>query len=394
MTGENCHVSSSGFACLLVADDLTGAADATAKFVARGLSGAVLLSPAPDASHAPNADLDVDLLAINTDTRRSTEAVAQGRMHDVAGPFTRHRRAAAIFKKIDSTMRGHVGAELDAALDTFGCSHAIVAPAFPSMGRIVRNGALIVHGPSASVQTPRDVPSLLASQGMRAGVATIATTATRAMIDRALSDDARVLVCDATKHAHLDAIVDAAWPRDDDEGRPLWVGSAGLADAVARRLALARPHARAAAAVPSMLRAEAERAERVVLFIGSTHPATRAQKARLAAAGDERHLLIEIDWRHTTPEALLAASAVVAREDLAGYVMSGGDTAANICLAMGATAIRIGGEVANGVPWGVLIGGIADGVPVVLKSGGFGPRKALVDAVHFLTQLQLNERHA
>ncbi len=389
MTGQNCHVSSSGLACLLVADDLTGAADAGAKFVARGLSGAVLLSPAPDALVS---DLDVDLLAINTDTRRGTEAVARGRMHDVAGPFVRRGRAAAIFKKIDSTLRGHVGAELDAALDTFGCSHAIVAPAFPSMGRVVRNGALIVHGPSASVQTPRDVPALLASQGVREQVATIGATASRAMIDRALSDGARVLVCDATKHAHLDAIVDAAWPRGDDERRPLWVGSAGLADAIARRLALARTNARAAPAAPSMPHADAGRAERVILFIGSTHPATRAQKARLAAAGDERHMLVEIDWRHTTPEALLAASAVVARQDLAGYVLSGGDTAANICLAMGAAAIRIGGEVANGVPWGLLIGGIADGVPVVLKSGGFGPRKALVDAVHFLTHL--HDRHA
>jgi len=392
MTGEHCHVSSSGLACLLVADDLTGAADASAKFVAHGLSGAVLLFPAADADTDFDVDLDVDLLAINTDTRRGTEAVARCRMHDVAGVFARRGggRAAVIFKKIDSTLRGHVGAELDAALDTFGCSHAIVAPAFPSMGRVVRNSALIVHGPSASVQTPRDVVSLLASQGVRERIATISATATRATIDRALSDGARVLVCDATKHAHLDAIVDAAWPRDDDQRRPLWVGSAGLADAVAKRLALAlaRTHA------PSMPRAEAQHGERVILFIGSTHPATRAQKARLAAAGDERHMLVEIDWRHTTPEASLAGSAVVAREDLAGYVMSGGDTAANICLAMGATAIRIGGEVANGVPWGLLIGGIADGVPVVLKSGGFGPRKALVDAVQFLTQLQLNDRHA
>jgi uncharacterized protein YgbK (DUF1537 family) len=387
MSGEHCHVSSSGLACRLVADDLTGAADAGAKFVARGLSGAVLLSPAPNAL---DADLDVDLLAINTDTRRGPEAVARCRMHDVAGPFVRRGRAAAIFKKIDSTLRGHVGAELDAALDTFGCSHAIVAPAFPSMGRVVRIGALIVHGPSASVQTPRDVLSLLASQGLRAGAATIGAAATRAMIDRALSEGARVLVCDATTHAHLDAIVDAAWPRDDDPRRPLWVGSAGLADAIAKRLALARPHARAAPTAPSMPRAEAKRAERVILFIGSTHPATRAQKARLASTGDERAMLVEIDWRHTTPEALLATTAP--RQDLAGYVMSGGDTAANICLAMGATAIRIGGEVANGVPWGVLIGGIADGVPVVLKSGGFGPRKALVDAVHFLTHL--HDRHA
>jgi uncharacterized protein YgbK (DUF1537 family) len=48
--------------------------------------------------------------------------------------------------------------------------------------------------------------------------------------------------------------------------------------------------------------------------------------------------------------------------------------------------------VANGVPWGVLTGGLADGLPLVFKSGGFGTREALLTAVDFLSRLG-GDRH-
>jgi uncharacterized protein YgbK (DUF1537 family) len=78
-------------------------------------------------------------------------------------------------------------------------------------------------------------------------------------------------------------------------------------------------------------------------------------------------------------------TAARGRPAIAGFVMSGGDTAADICLAMGADRLCLGGEVANGIPWGLLRGGPADGLPLVLKSGGFGGPDALVEAVDFLT---------
>jgi uncharacterized protein YgbK (DUF1537 family) len=410
-----CLAVHASLACLLVADDLTGAADACAKFVARGFSGAVLL--APDAAAGAPAAVEtmepVDVLAINTDTRRLAEPLARRRVR-AAGRFAQHGRPCAIFKKIDSTLRGHIGAELEAALDTFGCTHAIFAPAFPAMGRIVRDGALVVSGPGA--QLPRDIPALLGAQGIRRCVAigtaagpnapaTIQTT-----IERALARGGRVFVCDATTHEDLDAIVRAGWRAG---GQPLWVGSAGLAESLAAWMAGTHEHA---AALPAI----AERAERgsgsarrgrVLLFIGSTHPATRAQQARLLLAcdvsviganvlqGDElrdaiasgRHILVSVDWQDTAPASLRTLGEAVERHQLAGFVMSGGDTAADICVAMGASSVRIGGEVANGVPWGLLMGGLASGLPVVFKAGGFGARDALTTAVDFLERL--SERH-
>jgi uncharacterized protein YgbK (DUF1537 family) len=72
------------------------------------------------------------------------------------------------------------------------------------------------------------------------------------------------------------------------------------------------------------------------------------------------------------------------RRTLAGLVMSGGDTAADVCRILGADRLRLGGEVADGIPWGLLHGGPASGIPLVLKSGGFGRPDALIACVDFL----------
>ncbi len=40
-------------------------------------------------------------------------------------------------------------------------------------------------------------------------------------------------------------------------------------------------------------------------------------------------------------------------------------------------------EIAPGVPWAIVNGGIADGIPVATKAGGFGTEDTLVKAAEF-----------
>ena len=69
----------------------------------------------------------------------------------------------------------------------------------------------------------------------------------------------------------------------------------------------------------------------------------------------------------------------------AGLVLTGGDMVYQMSAALDAQAISLGGQVHPGVPWGLFIGGLAHGSPVVTKAGGFGEREVLVDALQFLT---------
>ena len=67
-----------------------------------------------------------------------------------------------------------------------------------------------------------------------------------------------------------------------------------------------------------------------------------------------------------------------------GLVLTGGATAVRVARRLGASGIRLGGEVETGVPIGTLIG--PKPYPVVTKAGGFGEPDTLVRAVEALAQ--------
>jgi len=78
----------------------------------------------------------------------------------------------------------------------------------------------------------------------------------------------------------------------------------------------------------------------------------------------------------------LAALTVMARErGVAAFVATGGETAALLLQAMGATALEIDRELLPGIPLCRIADGDWAGMPLVTKAGGFGERNALVRAV-------------
>ena len=52
----------------------------------------------------------------------------------------------SIYKKIDSTLRGNIGAELDAIIDELNLKAVIVTPSFPAAGRVTLNERVFVNG--------------------------------------------------------------------------------------------------------------------------------------------------------------------------------------------------------------------------------------------------------
>src|ERR1035441_306320 len=90
--------------CLLIADDLTGACDAAVYFARRGYLTAVRLESHGEAPEA-------GVLAISTESRDLSAAELPRVMDDLAQRLP-VSRARILFKKIDSTLRGNVGAEI------------------------------------------------------------------------------------------------------------------------------------------------------------------------------------------------------------------------------------------------------------------------------------------
>jgi uncharacterized protein YgbK (DUF1537 family) len=74
------------------------------------------------------------------------------------------------------------------------------------------------------------------------------------------------------------------------------------------------------------------------------------------------------------------------RIKLGGMVLTGGDTAISVCRSLASIGMRVLGEVSPGVPLGMLQGGICDDMLVVTKAGAFGEQHVLQKAVSVLKE--------
>ncbi len=302
------------------------------------------------------ARAEAPVVAIDLDTRSRSERAARSIVRR-AFASRRARRAAILYKKVDSTLRGHVAAELAAVRRELGRRSLLFAPAFPAQGRSVRDAVLHLRGKPQS----GDLRALLAKAGFPA---THVATASAAGLRAALATGARAFVCDATTDADLDRIARAGLAL---RPRPLFVGSAGLARALARTL----PR-RPAAAEPRPV------ARPVLTVVGSASPVSRRQADALGA-GD---LLLRVDWRRTPtrrdlPKIRRLGRAVARAAPGVHYVLTGGETARAVLGARGVRALRLLGEVEPGVPFGMA----RDGTLVCTKAGAFGTPATLARCV-------------
>src|SRR5690348_16478919 len=121
----------------IVADDLTGAADAAVQFVRAGWDTELRLAGDPGTA---------SVVAVTTDSRAIDATSAAAAVDEVVRRF-RAAGIARLYKKIDSTLRGHLRAELVAACRAWlDDSVAVVCPAFPAMARTVVRNELHVNG--------------------------------------------------------------------------------------------------------------------------------------------------------------------------------------------------------------------------------------------------------
>ncbi len=414
----------------LIADDLTGASDAAVQFARRGLATRVVFDLT-----SPRQAEGVEALAVDTDTRALPAEAAAARVRQCA----RHVAAARpthVYKKIDSTLRGNLGAELDAIMDVFGFRLAIVAPAFPALGRTTRAGVHylrgtpvhlteIGHDPHAPVRESNLLRRLADGSRRAPGLIPLELVehgggAMREHADRLLGQGVSLLVCDAESASALCTIADTfAGERD-----LLWVGSAGLAEVLPEALGLPRRAPRPAGA--------AQARGRVLIVAGSLSQVTHRQIVALDAS--RRVTTVELDPRAIAgpaaardPELERAGRALGAALDLGdallavrperapvaeaeggevaariaealgevaaaaarayavgGLVLTGGETARSVCRQLGVTGVELMAEVEPGVPVGRLVGAAVPPLATVTKAGAFGSDQTLVRALQYL----------
>ena len=399
---------------VILADDLSGAADCAMACHRAGMAAQVRLDP--EATGAP-----AEALALDLDSRALPPGEALAR---TLGSMAAAREGA-LYRKIDSTLRGHVALEIAATLQIAGPeAFALVCPAYPATGRTMRGGAIFVGGqPLAETEIWRlggqgstDLKALLAEEGLDpAGLNLDAVRGPdlAARIDAAREDGAGAIVCDAETEADLEALVAAARRMPD----VVWVGSGGLTIPLARALSPGRapepetvmrragPILVAVGSASSVSRqqlAVLAKDPRVVTLLvpprvlleGPEGPGWRpASRALVGAVGKPGKETVAIAIDPTAPidpgagAALAAGLGALAGRQLGRFgalVATGGETARALLAVGGTRCLDIRRELEPGI-----VLSQAHALPVVTKAGAFGEPDSLVRAVDVLRGLPL-----
>jgi uncharacterized protein YgbK (DUF1537 family) len=422
----------------IIADDLSSATDCGAQVVRSGLSVVVPLG----GYSLPSQAGPTDVISVDTDSRSLSPDQAYAKVEAasqqlVADGWTH------FYKSVDSTLRGNLGAEIEAILDVVKPDCAIIAPAFPKYGRTTVDGVQYLHSrplhktefgtdPTAPVRDADIARRLADASRRKAGRLTLdqvrsGGTHIKSAIHGLLTDGIELVVVDIAEQDDLKRI---CLGLSGSDLRAVWVGSTGLAEFVP--LAFGVPSA------PDAYRQDRPLDPRPALaLVGSASETTRAQLeyaqhnngltiiclnaapliqsdvtaaaeleqayAGLRAAldsGQDAALVVNASRDEIAATQRLGAtlnlsttevaqrivhglaqvgSRLISEEKISGIIATGGDTANALCNALGAQALEILGEVEAGIPIMRVLS--TQTLPLVTKAGGFGSPAAIAEAL-------------
>lgn len=391
---------------LMIADDSTGALDSSIQFASKNVPVRAYLRPSDE------RDRSAEVLVVNTDSRHLPEKEA-GEL--VRREVERGRREGAriLFKKIDSALRGNLGSELAAMLAAEGGERLYLMPAYPAGGRTTCGGVQLWNGvPIAETVYGRD-PFEPVCHSRVAGAVALQTDLPVAEVPAgqpAPREGTGIFVLDASSDEELRErcreLLDTPTPL-------LLGGCAGAASALAECLYPGRPGS------PHF-----PPTEKLLVVSGSLHTVSRSQMARgraegipchtlqmdcelvqgfaeseaglrLArkAAGElERHgvVLLETEQASFSPgcEAGRRTAEVVdcicRKAGPMALAVFGGDTLLEIAERLLLPGIRPRQEIVPGVPASIAEDREGNLIPLVSKSGGFGPEDIIDRITAFL----------
>ncbi|WP_207482122.1 four-carbon acid sugar kinase family protein [Arenibaculum pallidiluteum] len=361
----------------IVADDVTGALDTAASAAAAGARTGFVLD-------ASDIAAELDVIACSTDSRHLMPAAAAGRVRAAVRGLA--PGGGILFKKVDSTLRGAVAAELLAALAQTGRPRALLCPAVPAQGRTFRKGAVLVGGtPLAQSRASLDLRSPPPAIPIAEALAAVAPGLRIGAWPRGATEPeaGALILADAEDDSDLDRIASWCLARS---GEVLPAGAAGLGAAMSRAM-FGSPGAPVAPARGSWLAVLGSRTDETARQLDAFRmaggtvlpaPAGRIVPGAVAdALGSAGGGLVAVaaaapaaDPGTVAVRLGAMAAELAGRLQLTGLVLAGGDTALAVLAALRAPGLRLLGEALPGVPLGSA-GGAAP-LQILAKSGGFG----------------------
>ena len=382
----------------VIADDLTGALDTGVQFSKFGLKSIIQLRP--------NLENDADVVIINTNSREISKEKAQESISDAV----RNLKGRILFKKIDSTFRGHLEAEITTILDQTIYTKAILCPTIIEEDRVVIDSKLWVsgkllhetpfsHDPIWPAKTS-SIEDFFKDPIKKISLAEVRSGSEKLRKKINLCNE-KILVPDSTERQDLSLLADVVWktnilPCGALAFAKAWIAAIGLNELQHSQL-------------PAPLN------NPILIISGSLHPNTKQQVNILSnnhnciniivpqsssdIAEIQSKILKELKQanksiilrtpkekikKHKMRETLKRNQAKIARAIIESFqinslIVCGGDTVNSLLSELNTEAIICHSEVSPGFPYGILRGGIGNNLPIYTKAGGFGSSQILLN---------------
>jgi len=415
-----------------IADDFTGATDLANTLVRNGMRTVQTIGVPETHAGQDIGQADALVVALKSRTIPAEDAVA---LSLAALQWLRAQGCRQfVFKycsTFDSTDAGNIGPVAEALLAALDSDFTIACPAFPENGRTIFRGHLFVgdallsesgmeHHPLTPM-TDANLVRVLQRQSrgkvglLRYDAVARGAAATADRIEALRADGVRLAIADAVSDADLLTLGQACadlplitggsgialglpenfrrvglLPQRGDADAVPRIGGPGVVLAgsasratngqVARWLEQNRPAlridplalARGEAVVDAALAFAASHAEPVLIYATTSPEQVKAVQAEL---GMERA-------GHLVEQALAAVAAELLARGTRRFVVAGGETSGAVVQALGVSALRIGAQIAPGVPATVTPG--ARPLALALKSGNFGGENFFAEALQQL----------
>jgi D-threonate/D-erythronate kinase len=420
----------------VIADDLTGANATGVRLSKEGFTAAtvVLNGEIPDS-------IELNAVCIDTDSRYAPDQIVVRRVKKATEQF-RDWGAKVICKRIDSTVRGKIGLEIDTVLQELGeTSVAIVVAAFPDSGRVCSGGYLLVDGiPVQETDVAKDpvmpitasyVPAIIREQSNHSvghiglDVVLLESNQIKEAIEAEIREGKRIIVVDAVTDEDVDTIAHAMAQIRNVNLVPVDPGplTAAYSKAYTHQHSEQNKIIVTVGSVTSLtghqLRYLMDKTNSHPVYVSAERLATMGQSweeevthavtesleqikkddVLIITTHKEGNSLVDFktiaEAENTTQDALakritdgLAKITRLVMEQTSypihGCFTSGGDVTASLCALSMASGIRLEDEVLPLAAYGTLIGGHFPGLPIVTKGGMVGDKKAIYASVKYL----------
>jgi len=383
---------------IALSDDLTGSTACAAELMRAGITLPVRSWDGPVLIDERERGV-----VVNTASRLLDPATAAARLTSVV---ERCRADCAEptrwYKRVDSGLRGNVGAEIVALSDCLGLP-CLLAPASPAWGVTTHDGGQWINDVPVAESDYRGLEKPVSSRFedlLGRPVGEFVVSQGGAILERLAEalDAHRYLACRVTEETHFEFLADAvaALPA---ETQPILVGSYGLAGAWARRIATAQ-HGPGVLVVAGSPQAATQQQVHLLRHKGARIvgvPSAASDRAGAVAEIVEAltsgvDAIVDASGAHLSGDTTVAQrAAAVARDALrkasaAGLILIGGEAASAVVRACGVTEITPVSEPWPAAPIVRFTGGLLDGMCGVTKSGSRGEPDWLVYAIAALRQ--------